>query len=523
MINLRSVYRRAEEHTALFAAMLLVALVLLIVLQSVFSPALVLTALVIICAVVLTSMRPELALALLAVYLPFESFILKFISDDVYVFARYGSEALLYVVALVILWRILSGRRVFRATRFDLPFVLFICVLFVGGLVNMVPATVAVLGLRQILRFMLVFFLVVQIEPSKAFIKRLTWVMMGIVAFQAFLGIVQAVVGAPLDAFLLPSDVRTLGSISLTQGVEEFWDPGSRVFATLGRYDRLGNFLYLFLLIGSGLLFTRQVAKNVPWIPWLFALCVPALILTYSRASWFAFLLGFLFIGLYLKKDRRVLVGLCAFILFLFVALGASGLNVGLLTETHGQSLPERFFESFSYARWRGEYYGLGRVFWFVNTPVTVVAASPVFGFGPGQFGGGAVLALHNTRVYEQLGLPFGVFGTEGFIDNNWFSLWGEAGTLGMVFYLWMCGGLFLFALRAARTSDDPFTRALALGLCAILIAVGFNGFTSTVLEIRTSAYYVWLYAGFVYVLGSGRTSDFLDMRSRKQKVRSPT
>jgi O-antigen ligase len=216
--------------------------------------------------------------------------------------------------------------------------------------------------------------------------------------------------------------------------------------------------------------------------------------------------LGCLFIGLFLKKDRRVLLGLGTFVVSLVMLLAVSGVNVGLITEMPGQTLSERFFESFSLARWRGEYYGLGRVFWYIQTPVQVVAASPILGFGPGQFGGGAVAALHNTKVYEELGLPFGVYGTEGYIDNNWFSLWGESGTLGMFFYLWIYIGFFLFSLNVARTHKDPFVRSLAMGMCAIFIGVAFNAFTSTFFEIRTSAFYVWLYAGFVYVLAQEKT-----------------
>jgi hypothetical protein len=494
------------QHAKARAALAVGILIFLIFLQAVFSPTLVLSCVLILCLVALTFARPHWSLALLATYLPFEPFVLKFIPDEIYVFARYGSESLIYIVAVVVLLRALFSGIGYKQTRFDLPFALFIGSIAASSLVNFVPPSVAILGLRQILRFMIVFFCVVQIAPSKKFVERLTLVMFGILAFQSLLGVAQSFIGAPLDEFLLPSEARALGGISLTQGVEQFWDPGSRVFATLGRYDRLGNFIYFFLLVASGFLFTKELAKKFTWLPWLFVVAVPALVLTFSRASWFAFILGFLFIGIALKKDRRVAAGLGTFVLFVSVALAASGLNVGLITEAPGQSLSERFYETFSYSRWRGEYYGLGRVFWFVHTPTSVVVASPVLGFGPGQFGGGAVAALHNTRVYEELGLPFGVFGTEGFIDNNWFSLWGEAGTLGMAFYLWMYIGLFVFALRAARSAEDSFVRALSLGFCAVLIAVFFNAFTSTLLEIRTTAFYLWLYAGFVYVLGEKHT-----------------
>ena len=501
MINLRAVYKRAEEHTALATVFLFLLLAFLIVLQSIFSPALVLSGVLGGLLVIVAFLRPQFALGFLAVYLPFESIILKFTPDDVYVFARYGSELLIYLVALVVLIRILSGKKTYQQTPFDLPFALFVLVLLASALVNLVSPTVAILGLRQILRFMIIFFLVVQIAPTKTFIKNLTWVMFGVVVIQSMLGILQFIIGEPLDQFLLPSESRTLGTITLTSGVEQFWDPGSRIFATLGRYDRLGNFLYLFLLLGTAILFTKKLYQKHPWIIWLFVIGIPALVLTYSRSSWFAFLLGFLFIGLLMKHDRRVLAGFAAFVIFLSIVLAGSGLNVNLITESPGQSLSERFFESFSLARWRGEYYGLGRVFWFIHTPADVISASPILGFGPGQYGGGAVAALHNTKVYENLGLPFGVFGTDGAIDNNWFSLWGESGTLGMFFYLWFYLGLFFYALNVARTHKDPFVQALAMGVCAMLIGVGFNAFTSTLLEIRTSAFYLWLYAGFLYVL----------------------
>lgn len=501
-------YKQAEDHTTLSVAILLVALILILFVQSITSPAFVLAGVIVLLVIVMTILRPEYTLGLLSIYLPFESVILKFIPDDVYVFARYGSEFLIYLIAIVVIFRIISGKRPYRVTKFDLPFFLFVGVILASAIVNFVPPTIAVLGARQILRFMIIFFLVVQIAPSKSFIRHLTWTMLGIVVFQSILGIFQFFIGEPLDVFLISSEERTLGSIVLTGGVEQFWDSGSRVFATLGRYDRLGNFLYIFLLIASGLLFTKQILKRQSWIPYIFLFGVPALVLTYSRSSWFAFLLGFLFIGLVIKKDRRVLAGLAAFVILIITFVTSSGLNVGLITEGSGQTLSERFYESFSYARWSGEYYGLGRTFWFVHTPLDVVSASPILGFGPGQFGGGAVSALGNTRVYEQLGLPYGVFGTEGFIDNNWFSLWGEVGTLGMVFYLWIYVGLFLFALRTSRETEDPFVKALALGLCAVLIGIGFNAFTSTLLEIRTSAFYLWMYAGFVYVLAGERKSE---------------
>lgn len=479
-------------------------LALFLVVQSVFSPAVAfafLFALIVLCV---TFVSPMTTLGFLALYLPFEPFILKFIPDSVYLFARFFSEGLIYLVALVVLWRWLCGRLTVKRTALDLPCILFVVTLVASAAIHFVPLPIALLGLRQILRFVLVFFLVVNLEPSKIFIRRLTVALFVIVLCQAALGITQSFVGEPLDQFLIASEERTLGEITF-ESVEQFWDPGERVFATLGRYDRLGNFLYIFLLIASGLLFTlgKKYLKDRRWLWLVFALGIPALVMTYSRSSWFAFLLGFLFIGLIIKRDKRVFAGLLASVLIVLGYLAVSGLTVGVLADVPGQSVTERFFEAFSYARWRGEYEGIGRLFWYVHTPTTVVAASPIFGWGPGQFGGGAASVLHNTRVYEQLGLPFGVYGTEGFIDSNWFALWGEAGTLGLLFFLWMYVALLRRALATYHVARDPLVQGLAVGFAAVMLAVAFNALTSTVFEIRTVGFYVWLYGGFVWVLGS--------------------
>ena len=515
MINLRAVYRQAEEHTTAYILGLFALLGIFIVAQSVLSPYVVLSLLLTVAFLLITYFRPLWTVFILAAYLPFESFILKFTPDEIYVFARYFSESLIYLLCLVVVWRVVTRQVRIQQTVIDLPFVLFVVVLVSSALINAVEPTVAILGLRQILRFVLVFFIVANLRPSRGYVQFVTSVLFGIVCAESAIGIMQSLIGAPLDEFLLPYESRTFGDITLTSGVVQFWDAGTRIFATLGRYDRLGNFLYFFLLIAVGYLYEPSLRKT-RWELWpMFVLGLPALVLTYSRASWFAFIFGFLFICMVMKRDRRVMAAFLSFVIIVGSYLAISGLNVRFITEAPGQTLVERFYETFSAARWRGEYYGYGRVYWFVQTPLAVVAASPIFGFGPGQFGGGAAAALHNTRVYEQLGLPFGVFGTDGYIDNNWFSLWGESGTLGMVFYLWGYLALFVYAVRLYRSSNDPMTRAIAIGYAAAMIGVAFNAFTSTLLEIRTLAFYLWLYGGFVVAIGETKKHTHADRASQ--------
>lgn len=453
---------------------------------------------------IITMLRPRWTLLFLAVWIPLEPFLLKFVPDELYLYSRYFSEGLIYILALTVLIRILLGSKRWKQTPLDFPFVLFLIVLGISAIANAVPASIAILGIRQILRFIVLFFVVMYLYPAQEFVRRLVTVMLVVVALESLLGIAQAFGGGAFDEFLIPSERKFFESIQLTTGVSQFWDPGSRVFATLGRYDQLGTFLSFFLLLAVGLLYERGLGtERRQLLLAVLALGLPALLLTYSRASWFGLLVGLLFIGIWLRRDRRVFIGFLLFLGIVSGYLAYSGIVVPALTEERGpQTVAERFFEAFSYERWRSEYFGRGRLYWIVQTPLTVVRHAPLFGVGPGSFGGGAAAALGNTRAYDALGLAFGVSGTEGYIDNNWFSLWGETGTIGLAIYLWMYGVLVAVAVRVFRWSTDPFVRGLAAGLAGALVAVALQAFLGTYLEARTLALYVWLIAGCVVVLG---------------------
>src|SRR3990167_7086630 len=181
MSDFRSIYKGSEHYSKLVGFGLFFLLVFLIFLQVFFSPFAVLAGVITVLCVVMTINRPLWTVLLLAAYLPFESFILKFIPQDIYVFARYFSEGLIYVLALVVLWKVLTRQIPFRRTPIDLAFVLFLVVLFASVVINVVSPTIVILGIRQILRFVFLFFIIVYLHPPKKFMQQLTRVMLVIV------------------------------------------------------------------------------------------------------------------------------------------------------------------------------------------------------------------------------------------------------------------------------------------------------------------------------------------------------
>ncbi len=500
MINLRSIYLAAQERTRFAVAGLVVLLVAGVCGIVFFSPMLTLAASFALVVVFVSFVRPTWMLFALMMYLPFEPFLLKWVQDDVYVYAKYSSELVVYLLVAVVAWRLFSGVAVWRRSSVDVFLLIFLFLLVVTTLVNVSSTSVAVLGVRQIIRFIFLYVVTVQLAPSRKWVRALFYGLVVIVALQIVLASAQGIIGERVDTFLLPSERRTLGQIQLTAGQVQFWDPGQRVFGTLGRYDQLGTFMAFVMLLMAAALYEWKQSPSTKklWIVFLAAL--PILALTYSRSAWFGFVLGFLFLALWAKRDRRVWVGLATFVLAALLYLGASGLVVRQLVDVSGQSVTDRFFEAFSAERWAGEYYGLGRMFWMVQTVATVVPASPLLGHGPANYGGGAVAALHNTRTYDALGLPFGVYGTDGYIDNNWFSLWGETGTLGLAAYLAIYITLFVTCIRVWRKSNDADVRALAIGTACAMLAVALNAFLATYFEARTLAPYLWVFAGLVVV-----------------------
>ena len=117
------------------------------------------------------------------------------------------------------------------------------------------------------------------------------------------------------------------------------------------------------------------------------------------------------------------------------------------------------------------------------------------------MFGGGAAAALHNTTAYARLGLPFGVYGTDGQIDSNWMSLWGELGTIGIIIYVLLMSFMVRTASRVYKKSAEPFNRGLALGYIGAFSAVMMQAFLGSYLEVRTLALYLFFFAALIFVI----------------------
>lgn len=440
----------------------------------------------------------------LLVWLPLENFILHYASIDAYSYIKYLPEILIYGF-FFFAWRFY-----FKETKQFWPhlpvnkwLLVFVGIGAVSLLFNWYEPTIWLLGLRQLLRFVLLVFIIVFLRLEKNTIKRVAIVGVGVLGLEIIIGLAQYFSGGALDRYLFFSPAVTISGLAAVGGLEQVWEPGSRVFATLGRYDQLGSWLAIGLLLSFSFLYQikNQKYKIFGWTAFLAG--VITLVLTMSRASWIAFAFGLIAIGWFLYKDKRVLyiLGISAVLLagYLIGFAWARG-NVSQITDKPHQTLAERVFDAVSLRSWQNSYDGYGRVFFIVNTPRVVVWSSPLWGVGPGNYGGGAAAALLNTRAYNRLHLPFGIQDIYGQIDNSWFSLWGEFGTIGLI--IWV--GVFVIIIKTAKqiyhNSNNEFHKWWSAGMLSATVGIMAVGFFGPYFEFRSLMAYYWLSVGILFL-----------------------
>ncbi|MFA6106440.1 MAG: O-antigen ligase family protein [Patescibacteria group bacterium] len=446
----------------------------------------------------------EIFLFFLTIYIPLEPFLLKFTSDEIYPYLRLLSEGLVLILFLTaILKHINTNGFKYIRTPIDLPLAVFIVITAISALVNFENPSFWVIGLRQIFRYALLYYAIIYSGISRAAAKKLVTVLAALLALETIIGLSQAIIGSTADALLLPGERREFGNLVTPDYVRQFLFSGERIFATMGRYDRLGTFLSFGLILIAGLAYELKNERLKRILKTIFLYSLSALVLTYSRMSWLGLALGIGIIGILIKKDKKLIFGLTlasvAVAGYLGLYLFLNGGNVNNISNKADMPLAERALALFSARELRDSYYGYGRLYFIANTPKKIVKNNPLFGVGLGQYGGGVAAALGNNIEYRKAGLPFGIGGEAGQIDNNWFSIWGESGTLGVLAFGWIIVSLFIFSYRTYKSeNNDSFKRGLSLAMLGIIPVISFQSFLGPYFEVRPLSYNFWLLAGLM-------------------------
>lgn len=449
--------------------------------------------------------NPLNGILFLAFYLPFEPLILKFISGPIAAYVKIASDALVVFLFLYTLILYFLGHKKFVWQKNILNWLIgfFVIVWLASVIYNQVDLMSGFSSLRQLFRYALIFYILFYLGTDEKFVKKFIYICFSVLILESFIGFSQLILPPSFSYFLTPAATQsTYGNAVLETG-NFGWNITERIAGTFGRYDKFGIFLSFFLIIGLGLyyIFKKQNKTNL-LLPILF-LGSLALIFTFSRLSWAGLLLGLILIGWLWQKDKKVKFGLIAgfsvLIIYLTLFLVFTGFKVSSFEENLSRTnFATRILQTFSYYEWENSYYGFGRIFFWINTPKIVVASSPIIGVGPGLYGSGTASAFQNHQVYNRLGLPFGIQNQIGQIDNNWFSIWGEYGTLGLLIFLAIFVSLFIQTRKKYLIGNSPLIKGLSLGFMALCIIYPLQSFFGPYFEIRTISFYFWTTVGII-------------------------
>ena len=455
-----------------------------------------------------TSGRAALAVLLFGTaYLPLEEFLLKWAPGGAlgYAVFRLAFEALLYAaVASVAAARLVRGLRL-RATPIDAPLAAFValaaCSLFLsqGSLVS------GLVNLRVLLRYVAVYYLAAWLELGALERRRVLSLLLVSAALQGALGFVQHLQGGASEFWLPRPERIEVGGVAREFAAAH---GGLEQGAVIGTTDHSVAFALFLLVAGTlaGALYLAGAARGRlerALLGGVLLLAVGGIVFSYVRACLFALAIALVFLAW--SERRGAPLRRLAPVLLLLAPLGVAALLLEggggvFVREQETRVSPLASVE----ALFTSEYLQSAESsrLWVLRDVGGAIARSAGWlGFGPDEEHvkdellrtGGA--ALHRMIAYR------------AFEDVYWVALLAYYGFLGLAAFLVLLARLGPAAWRQRAAARDPWERAAAATLLALLGVVVPLGFLEPTFDFRTFAFYFWLLAGLVTVRATPRAS----------------
>jgi O-antigen ligase len=395
----------------------------------------------------------------------------RLVPEDVQPVARLFSELLLLAISLVIAAVAVRRGAFVAALRHPVTagLIVFAGLGVLSAIVNQVPPAVAVAGLLFTLDAAVLFFLP-RMEGYTAPQKFSSMKVLALaVTVTALVAIGQAVLSPDL--------------LGITPVIGRSGE-GARVGSLVRDPNILGT------LIGVGLPFTVYATTRARGrMRWLGMAAVVALLLalllTYSRGSWFGVLVGFGIVSLLIDRRALVVFGaglICAYALAVVMPKGILG------EQPTG-------FDPFATTINRFENVEQGRDLrtLFIVNALPIVEDHPLLGVGPGRYGGAAA-ALFPSPIHDRYGTD-ALLTRQRTVDNFWLHIGVEAGALGVAAFLATIGIALARPFRELRRAHD-WTFSVPAGVVAATVTVCAATITTMLLEGNTVAFLFWFLLG---------------------------
>lgn len=348
-----------------------------------------------------------------------------------------ASAVAVLFIAMAVLW-LLAQHKAGKAqslTLFDAAFVFFVgtCVLSVVGSVN---RTASLTEVARVVAAVMMFIVLERLLTDMRRVRR----------------VLVAVFVAAIPPILL-------GGLQAVTGHGKFVTGGvSRVLGTFLHPNTFGFFLSMFLLMAIAMY--RHCTPRVQLVLIGFiAVCGGMLVLTYSRGSWAAFVVGLAVVGVLQSKrvfGALIAGGVVAVVAVPSVVSRISNLGAGSsVTGSSGNSLVWRFG------------------YW--SEVIKLNHNNPITGIG-----------LKGTKyLTDQSKAP----------HNDYLRAYTETGLLGLLGFLLVIIALVAIARRALRQAHPGLERGIAVGFAAVLVAYLIDSFGDNLMSEVVVLWYFYAFA----------------------------
>jgi len=466
-----------------------------------------LTILTLAVAICLMYYFPQFVVQLLVIFLPFEEILLKYlpVSDRVYIASRFLSESVIYACFIFLVIRKIINKKRFRTTPVDIYLIGFLVVAGLTILINQPPLLGSLVNLRALLRYAILFYLVVNLDFSEKQIRRILILIVLAGAIEVTVGWMQLIFGDSINPILLPKTTEieiagyTRGFVLLRRGREL-----GAIFGTLGDTIFFALFMLVVLSVVLGQVKTVRL-RHLIFIVLLFL----SINFAYARAAIFGVFL-MIAITYRVRAGRNRLVSMLIFLL-LIVLLGtvlfydSSFIQREFINPlTEQQNILQNVTGIFTVDYFqRAQSQRLGAL---TGIPPIVLATSPVLGFGPdedhtiGKLN--EKLPLFDLPLFKQK-----VFRKNGFEDVYWAALLAYYGLLGLGIFILFMIKFYKSIFEIFKKTGNPMIKNLAVTSLTIIGISFYLLFFYRVLEFRAFSFYFWLLPGLLFSIYSQEKS----------------
>ena len=465
----------------------------------------------------------------LVVFIPCEDFVLKFlpVSDRLYFYARFLSEIFIYILFATVIGQKLIKKIPFFKTPLDLPIFIFLGIVLMSTIVNKVNIFESILSIRPIVRYIILFYLIVNINITLTRANTIIRYCIYIGTAQLTIGFIQFLSRGAIDNFLKPRSSETdIGGVTKHYALLSGREIGS-IYGTAGDTVLFATFMTLFLILilskmyianhqitkydKSYLVKSSSKKKNVIFSILILGTII-AIALSYVRICFFSALIiviAYSLLKFYKKKKKYIGILLLLFSLLIPIV----SININFFNDFNGpqyagndrkiqQSVIDNVTGIFT-----ERYINIARkqrLGALTGIPLTVIYNKPFLGYGPDQ-----LLTIENlnnsptsflTKEWTQ----------QGFKDVYWVAILAFYGIAGLSTMIWIFYRLHRWARIIYNRTQKKVIKEISLSVMVIILITAFLLFFNRTIEFRIYSIYFWLLPGLMFNLYSEEKQEKL-------------